>query len=268
MRVCRNRPNYGSRNAADTVATPVRGMRGSVSTPAGGTFRAGHFLRSGSSQVAGAGQSGKKYLSKNDASLHFMKSATPTLLPLLRSQAQGDIIAHIMLDPEHDHSASEIAASLGLSLSTVSREVARLVDAGLLAVSTRGNTRLLRVQTDNPVYRPLADLMAVTFGPVPVLRRLLAGVPGIEAAFIYGSWAARHAGQPGSVPGDIDLLVIGSPDRHLLADVVEEAERALRREVNTRRLSKAAWEAEEGPFTSTVTARPMVEIVSNREAAN
>jgi DNA-binding transcriptional ArsR family regulator len=196
-----------------------------------------------------------------------MKVAAPTLLPLLRSQTQGDIIAHVMLDPERDHSASEIAASLGVSLATVTREVARLVDAGLLAGSKRGNTRLLRVQTDNPVFRPLADLMAVTFGPVPVLRRLLADVPGVEAAFIYGSWAARYAGVPGPVPGDIDLLVIGSPARLLLDDVVEEAERTLRREVNTRRLTMAAWEADEGSFKSTVSARPMVEVVSNPEGS-
>jgi DNA-binding transcriptional ArsR family regulator len=194
-----------------------------------------------------------------------MKVATPTLLPLLRSQTQGDIIAHVMLDPERDHSASEIAARLGVSLATVTREVARLVDAGLLAGTKRGNTRLLRVQTDNPVYRPLADLMAVTFGPVPVLRKLLTDVPGVEAAFVYGSWAARHAGVPGPVPGDIDLLVIGSPDRLLLDSAVEEAERTLRREVNTRRLTKAAWDADEGSFKSTVSARPMVEVVNNRE---
>jgi DNA-binding transcriptional ArsR family regulator len=112
----------------------------------------------------------QNYWSKNDISLHFMKVAAPTLLPLLRSQAQGDIIAYVVLDPERDHSASEIAASLGVSLPTVSREVARLVDAGLLATFRRGNTRLLRVQADNPVYRPLADLMAGSFKATVVAR--------------------------------------------------------------------------------------------------
>jgi hypothetical protein len=106
--------------------------------------------------------------------------------------------------------------------------------------------------------------MAVTFGPVPVLRRLLVDVPGIEAAFIYGSWAARYQGIAGSVPGEIDLLIIGAPDRHLLADVVEMAEQALRREVSTRRLTSKAWEADEGSFKSTISARPMVEVARSR----
>jgi hypothetical protein len=39
----------------------------------------------------------------------------------------------------------------------------------------------------------------------------------------------------------------------------------LRREVNVRRLTRAEWEADEGSFKSTVSARPMVEVISNRE---
>ena len=45
-----------------------------------------------------------------------------------------------------------------------------------------------------PVSRPLTDLLAVTYGPLPVLNDLLAGVEGITQAFIYGSWAARYLG--------------------------------------------------------------------------
>jgi predicted nucleotidyltransferase len=36
---------------------------------------------------------------------------------------------------------------------------------------------------------------------------------GIEAAAIFGSWAARAAGEAGPSPVDVDLLVIGRPDR-------------------------------------------------------
>jgi DNA-binding MarR family transcriptional regulator len=68
-----------------------------------------------------------------------MKATTPVLLPLLRSKVQGDVIAFVMLDPDRDHSASEIATSLEISLPTATREVARLVDAGLLS-STRKRT--------------------------------------------------------------------------------------------------------------------------------
>jgi predicted nucleotidyltransferase len=117
--------------------------------------------------------------------------------------------------------------------------------------------------TQKPVYRSLAELMtAVTLGPVGVLRDALAEIPGIEEAFIYGSWAARYHGQPGAVPGDIDVLVIGDVDRHLLDYAVEEAERKLHREVNARRVGRPQeWDAESDAFKATVTSRPVVHLV-------
>lgn len=190
-----------------------------------------------------------------------MKTASPLLLPLLRSRSQGDILAAIMLDPEHERSLTELAAETGASVATVLREVTRLEEAGLVTSIRRGNTRLVRALTDSVVYQPLADLLAVTFGPVSVLRAALADIPGIERAFIYGSWAARYAQHSGSVPNDIDLLVIGSADRHALADALADAEKVLRREVNVRRVTSEAWAQGEGSFKKTVLSRPIVDVI-------
>lgn len=190
-----------------------------------------------------------------------MKTASPTLLPLLRSRSQGDILAVIMLDPQRERSLTEIAGESGTSVSTVVREVARLEEGGFVATMRRGNTRLVRAVTDSVVYKPLADLLAVTFGPAAVLRTALAEVPGIERSFIYGSWAARYAQRSGPVPDDIDLLVIGNPDRHVLADAVAEAETMLRREVSVRRVTAAAWSRDDGSFKQTVLSRPVVDVI-------
>jgi DNA-binding transcriptional ArsR family regulator len=192
-----------------------------------------------------------------------MKTASPTLLPLLRSRSQGDILAAIMLDPENERSMSEVAAETGVSLPTVQREVGRLEEAGLVTTKRRGNTRLVRAVTDSVVFKPLADLLAVTFGPVVVLRTALAAIPGIERAFIYGSWAARYAQRSGPVPNDIDLLVIGSADRHTLAEAVADAEKVLRREINLRRTTPDAWAHDEGSFKKTVMARPVVDVIGD-----
>lgn len=194
-----------------------------------------------------------------------MKTASPTLLPLLRSRSQGDILAAIMLEPQRERSLSEIAGEAGTSVSTVLREVARLEAGGLVTTTRRGNTRLVRAVTDSVVYKPLADLLAVTFGPAAVLRTALAEVSGIERAFIYGSWAARYAERSGPVPGDIDLLVIGEVDRHVLADVLTEAEAVLRREINVRRVSADVWAEDNSSFKQTVLSRPVVEVIGKRD---
>jgi hypothetical protein len=57
--------------------------------------------------------------------------------------------------------------------------------------------------------------------------------------------------------------VIGDPDRDQLADVVEEAEKTLHREVNVRRVSTSTWADDDGPFKRTVMSSPIVGLVEN-----
>ena len=66
----------------------------------------------------------------------------------------------------------------------------------------------------------LSDVLVKAFGVPWVLGRALADVDGIDAAYIYGSWAARHEGVAGDRPvGDIDVLILGAPDRDRLFTV-------------------------------------------------
>jgi hypothetical protein len=62
------------------------------------------------------------------------------------------------------------------------------------------------------VAGPLAELLAVTYGPTTVLGEVLASVSGVNEAYVYGSLAARYRGQGGDVPRDVDVLVVGDAD--------------------------------------------------------
>ncbi|WP_157556420.1 hypothetical protein [Herbidospora yilanensis] len=107
----------------------------------------------------------------------------------------------------------------------------------------------------------MTDLLALTYGPVAVLPELLGGVSGVEEAYIYGSWAARYSGEPGRVPRDLDVLVVGEADEDDLYGVAREAERRLGREVNIRRTSRIHWDSANGdPFLESVRSRPLVRL--------
>jgi hypothetical protein len=184
------------------------------------------------------------------------------LLPLLRSRVQGDLLALLYLHPNRDYSLTEAAALIGASVKTVHTEASRLIAAGFIRDSRRGNVRLLRAVTDTPVSRPLTDVLAVTYGPLPVLNDLLADVDGITQAFIYGSWAARYLGEPGSVPGDVDVLVVGTADPDDLDEIERAAQSRLGRPVDIRRIRPAAWTSPDpaDPFLASVRERPLVEL--------
>ncbi|MFC5835590.1 MarR family transcriptional regulator [Nonomuraea insulae] len=195
-----------------------------------------------------------------------MKRPPPTLLPLLRSAFQGELLAWLFLHPGGEYAQVDLARRFGVSPSAVTREVDRLAAAGLLVTRKFGNMRMIRADTDVVVARPLTELLALTYGPVAVLGEQLAGVGGVEEAFIYGSWAARYSGEAGRVPNDVDVLVVGAADEDDLYEAARAAERQLGREVNIRRLSRGEWESPEGdPFLETVKARPLVRVEIDKD---
>lgn len=184
------------------------------------------------------------------------------MLPLLRSRVQGDLLALLYLHPDRDYSLTEAAALIGASVKSVHTEASRLITAGFVRDSRRGNVHLIRAVTDSPVSRPLTDLLAVTYGPLPVLNDLLAGAEGITHAFIYGSWAARYLGEPGPVPGDVDVLVVGTADPDDLDEIARAAQHRLGRPIDIRRIRPAAWAAPDpaDPFLASVRERPLLQL--------
>jgi predicted nucleotidyltransferase len=94
----------------------------------------------------------------------------------------------------------------------------------------------------------------------------LSGVAGIESAFLFGSWAARYAGQPGRAPADIDVLVIGDPDRDELDEAASRASSRLGREVNVTIRSARWWRGGGDGFHAEVTGRPLVSVFADRSA--
>ena len=193
------------------------------------------------------------------------RQPAPALLPILRSQQQGEILALLLGDPDLELSLTEVAARTGTPHASVHREIGRAERAGLVVTRKLGNTRLVRANTASPYYAGLAEILTRAFGVPAVLAEVLQPVGGIAAAYIYGSWAARHEGQAGQRPvGDIDVLVLGEPDRDQLYAALSDAEERLGRPVQAT-IRSANWlDTGSGAFHDTVTGRPLLMIALRR----
>lgn len=189
-----------------------------------------------------------------------MNTAAATLLPIFRSNLQADILAKALLNPDRSFTTADLARQAGADYATTHREVHRLLKAHILTSERLGQANLVRANTRLATYPPLADLLRVTYGPTAVLPAILAGIPDVDAAYIYGSWAARRSGEPGDEPADIDVLVIGDPQRNALYDASEAAEKVLNREVNIRAVTAESWNDAEEPLLRTIKSRPFIEL--------
>lgn len=136
------------------------------------------------------------------------------------------MLTWLLLHPDREASMSDLALRLNVPLTTLHREAQRLIDAQLLLDRTVGRSRLLRANPAHRATAPLTELLTVTFGPHVVVAEEFAGVADVDRVLIYGSWAARYAGESGGPPADLDILVVGAPHR---ADVYEAADRVQER---------------------------------------
>ncbi|HUK67334.1 MAG TPA: MarR family transcriptional regulator [Streptosporangiaceae bacterium] len=199
---------------------------------------------------------------KEKSILQFVeRHPAPPLLPILRSQQQAEILALVLGDPDLELSLTEISQRTGAPHPSVHREVQRAEQAGLVTSKKVGNTRLVRANTDSPYYPGLADVLTRAFGVPAVVAGALQPIEGIEEAYIYGSWAARHEGQGGQRPvGDIDVLILGDPGRDQLYDALAVAEKRLGRPIQATIRDPDWLRSGTGSFHETITSRPMLKL--------
>jgi DNA-binding transcriptional ArsR family regulator len=139
-------------------------------------------------------------------------------LPQLR------LLAYIFVQADHPQTPAELSRATGIPQPTVSREVDRLVKAGVLTAERRGRAKLIQPNREVSYFEDLNSLLIKVAGPPRILSDLLGSIAGIETAYIYGSWARRFFGDRGEFPWDVDLLVIGDPSVDEVYDAATRAE--------------------------------------------
>ena len=196
-----------------------------------------------------------------------MQRRLPSLAPILRSDVQGRILAELFIDPSRELSVTDLARRVRVSSSTVSREIDRAELARIVTSRRVGNVRLVRADTDNPLHLPLRQLIMASYGAPAVIADEFEAIGGIEHLYLFGSGAARYGGQPGPGPKDIDVLVIGRPDREQVYEAIERAERRLTLVVQVVFRTPQQWAEEKDPFIVEVKSRPLVPVLDREDGA-
>jgi DNA-binding MarR family transcriptional regulator len=192
--------------------------------------------------------------------MRCVSTEPPRLLPIFRSDTQLQVLGTIYLEPERHFTIPELIKSLKRPQPTIAREVDRLVEAGLLVTELHHGRRTVWANTTSPIFAELHSILLKTVGPKALLEEGLRGLVGIDRALIYGSWARRYNGDPGPLPQDIDLMVIGSGNVAAIRSAGDHASHKLGRDVNVTILSQDEWNDAETGFISHLKSAPLVEL--------
>lgn len=176
--------------------------------------------------------------------------------PLFRTDAQARILAVLFERRDVARPLGHVARRAGVPLSTASREVDRLADAGLVTVERSGRMRILSANWDLPWADELATILRHTVGIDARVAEALRDVDGIDEAYLFGSWVGTDT----ATPNDIDLLIVGRPDRAEVRRALRPIEDTVHLYLNPTILEPSEWQGDD-PFVTTVRDRPLRRLV-------
>jgi predicted nucleotidyltransferase len=193
---------------------------------------------------------------------HNVSRSAPGLVPIFRSDSQLRLLGQLFLHPDQEQTIAELEHATGIPQQTISREVNRLLGARFLAGRRVGRLHFVKPDRANPYFPELSGLLLKALGPRSVLAEYLEGMDGVEEAYLFGSWARRYEGESGAPPGDIDVVIVGTPDVDKVFDVCRAAGVILGQEVNPVILTPEEWRARRSGFIRDVRRGPLVPVVA------
>jgi DNA-binding transcriptional ArsR family regulator len=194
---------------------------------------------------------------------------TTDLLTALFPRTRQAILSATLLHPERSWYLRDLARHLGVVPSSLQRELAALVAAGILTRRQDGNRTYYQAEPACPIYPELRTILEKTSGLTDVVADVLwPFAEKIDWAFVYGS-VARALERTTS---DVDLMLIGGVGLAEVAPALRQAEHRLERPVNATVYSRAEFTAKwraGNHFLHTVLAEPKVMILGDaKELAN
>lgn len=189
-----------------------------------------------------------------------------SLADALFTGTQQRVLGLLFGQPERSFYATELIGLAGIGSGAVQRELARLVQSGLVTVRSVGNQRHYQANPDAPLFAELCGIILKTVGLAEPLRAALEPLSAqIQAAFVYGSVAKRQD----TAASDIDLMVIS--DSLSYGDTfaaLEAAGARLGRPVNPTILSRrdlAKRVAEDSTFVTRVLSQPKIWLIGGTD---
>ena len=185
-----------------------------------------------------------------------------SLPSLLFPEYRRRVLGLLLLRPDEALHGREIARRTGLPAGTITRELGKLAEVGLLKREKRGNQQVYSADTSGPIFAELASILRKTSGLADVLVQALAPVaPKLRVAFVFGSVAQGRE----TAGSDIDVLLVGDLSFREAVELLYPTQAVLGREVNPKVFATGEFMAKMKvePFLADVLAKPKLFLIGN-----
>ena len=176
------------------------------------------------------------------------------------------LLTHFLVHPEQRLHFRALQEHTGMGTGALQRELARFAALGLIRRVEEDGRVHYELVHDHPSWGAFRTLIRQHGDPIEVVREALRGVPGIRAAFVFGS-TARGCARPGS---DVDVFIVeeGMPSAAIGRAAIE-AETLLNRPLDVKRYTPAALASKlqrGSDFLRDVVAGPKAWLIGSEDA--
>jgi predicted nucleotidyltransferase len=197
------------------------------------------------------------------------KKRSKGMVDALFSTTKQSVLALIFGQPERNFFATEIIKLAGKGSGSVQRELAMLVESGLVIFEAIGKQKYYRANPDSPVFHELSAIVLKTVGLVgPLVTALRKRESEIVCAFVFGS-VAKGSERASS---DIDLFVISDTlGLESLYEMLDPAERRIARKISCTLYSRSEYNERRksgNAFVAKVLASEIIFLIGDRGVLN
>ena len=182
---------------------------------------------------------------------------------VFKSKTRKALFRLFFTNPQSEYYLRELERILDIPVSMIRKELLRLEEAGIFASSRKGNLVYFFLNKSYPLFEEMKSMVFKTIGIKGLLKDILEKIKGVEAAFIYGSFAKNEE----NAKSDIDLFIIGKVDEDKLVTGIGKLEEVIKREINYSLYSKAdviKKKREKDPFISDLLEDSKIFLVGDK----
>lgn len=150
------------------------------------------------------------------------------LSDIITSEVRVKLIVELFSETNKQLYVRELTRRVGTEINAVRRELKRFLKAGIIRKEQRGNRLYYLVRKDYPFYYEILGMTAKELGIGKFILDNEANLGKIKLALLATAFAeGREASS-----NELDLLIVGDVDLHLLSELVKKASTGLGREIN------------------------------------
>ena len=156
---------------------------------------------------------------------------------LITSKTRVKLLLKFFLNPDNSAYLRGLETEFGESSNAIRQELNRFEEADMLRSEQQGNRKLFKANAQHPLFGEINSIVKKYFGLDVIVEWIANRLGNLKAVYLTGDIAR------GKDAGLIDLILVGDIDQQYLLQLIEKAEKLIRRKIRYLIYSEKEFES-------------------------